>query len=43
MVKETNNTFDVEEDDEEAPLSEMVSKGQVIAYMRMTQTMTISC
>lgn len=31
MVKETNNTFDVEEDDEEAPLSEMVSKGQVIA------------
>uniref|UniRef100_K1P5G4 Uncharacterized protein n=1 Tax=Magallana gigas TaxID=29159 RepID=K1P5G4_MAGGI len=31
MVKETNNTFDVEEDDEEVPLSEMVSKGQVIA------------
>lgn len=30
MVKEINNIFDVEEDDEEVFLFEMVFKGQVI-------------
>lgn len=43
MAKETKtcNTIDVERDDEEAPLSELVSKCQVIAVYVVDQTMTI--
>lgn len=44
MAKETKtcNTIEVERDDEEeAPLSELVSKCQVIAVYVVDQTMTI--
>lgn len=43
MAKETKtcNTIDVERGDEEAPLSELVSKCQVIAVYVVDQTMTI--